>query len=485
MRTLHKGVAVLAETLIKMERCGLYEEALAELTEIWADTSEVPSVAGMTAPEGAEIFLRCGSLIGFWGHNRQIKDSQIKAKNLLTEAHRRFLLIGDSEKIAECENYLALSYWRTGEINEAETFIEEALSHDLPISSETRIYAQLTKSLIHLSRGRNEEVVEHLKRLETEFRAYGDAFLNGSFSTNLGVALKNLGKTEESLRMFELARFYHQKSRHKIYLGTVENNLAQLYRATKQFARAHRAIDNGTKIFRQLKDRTREGFSFDTKALIYCEEEKFVQALETVEKAVEILRKSENFLYRAETHLTKAKILLRLNDFTAAIFALFEAVKIARENISEETARKFVGEFENALTEKNKIAAENSVAPSELNAEEIELIVPAVIAQYGEIQAVRIKNAHLENIGLSINSLAIVANVEVKRGDLTAVCEKDGDEISCGFFDREFGIVCLEIPGSEPLLYDEEKIEILGKIVGVGRLANTTNGKIAIEPLNL
>ena len=79
----------------------------------------------------AEIILRCGALIGFLGHNKQIPNSQEKSKNLLTEARKRFLDIYDVEKIAECENYLARAYWQTGELAEAEIWIDEALSRNL------------------------------------------------------------------------------------------------------------------------------------------------------------------------------------------------------------------------------------------------------------------------------------------------------------------------------------------------------------------
>ena len=63
---------------------------------------------------------------GFLGHSRQIPDSQEKSKNLLTEAHNRFLDIYDIEKLAECENYMSLAYWRSGELVEAETGFRQA-----------------------------------------------------------------------------------------------------------------------------------------------------------------------------------------------------------------------------------------------------------------------------------------------------------------------------------------------------------------------
>ena len=98
---------------------------------IWEDTNSFPEVEDYAPRPAAEIILRCGALIGFLGHNKQIPNSQEKSKNLLTEARSRFFDIYDVEKIAECENYLALAYLRTGELTEAETWVEEAFSHNI------------------------------------------------------------------------------------------------------------------------------------------------------------------------------------------------------------------------------------------------------------------------------------------------------------------------------------------------------------------
>jgi hypothetical protein len=57
----------------------------------------------------------------------------------------------------------------------------------------------------------------------------------------------------------------------------------------------------------------------------------------------------------------------------------------------------------------------------------------------------------------------------------------------CGFydFDADFGLVCLEGIGEEPRFFNEAEIEILGKIVGVGKTDKNSKGKIEVKPLNL
>jgi tetratricopeptide (TPR) repeat protein len=485
MNTFHTDVFVLTGNLFKLERCGKYEEALLELRHIWEDTNFFPDVAQFTPRMAAEIMLRCGALIGFLGHNKQIPNSQEKSKNLLTEAHNRFLDIYDIEKIVECENYLALAYWRMGELTEAETWIEEALSHSINKKSDAWIYSNLTKSIIYIALARYEEAEKDLKNLEEYVKDFENYFYLGSFCTNLAVVLRNLGKIPEALKYYESARFYHQKSGHQIYLGTIENNLAYLYKSQRRFEEAHRAIDNAVEIFKKVKDRTREGFSLDTKAQIFFDEGKYAEALNIIEKAILILSKSENADYVVETYLSKIKILLYLENSTSAFLCLADAVQIAKTKISEKKAENLVKEFEALLKEKAVPVVSKTFSEKEIGGATLELILHPTIAHYGEFQGVWIKNSHLENFGLQKGSLAVVTKAELKRGDLVAINEIATDSVMCGFYDSDFGLVCLEGLGEEPRLFDERDIEILGKIVGVGKTDKNSEGKIEVKPLNI
>ena len=110
-------------------------------------------------------------------------------------------------------------------------------------------------------------------------------------------------------------------------------------------------------------------------------------------------------------------------------------------------------------------------------------MLPPAIAHFEEYEGVWINNSDLENYGLRRGSLAVVVPCKVKRGDLVAVMEKESDLVSCGFYDADFGIVCLEAGNSEPQLFSESDITILGKIVGVGDGTPATDGTINIEVL--
>lgn len=485
MESLNIKTDISLKKLLQLERSGRYDEAIQELDDIWQDKGSMPNVENFDKRTAANIILRCGSLIGFLGHSKHIPGSQEKSKNLITEAHKRFLEFYDIEKIAECENYLALAYWRTGELVDAEVWLGYALTHNLPNSSDVRLFSYLVRSMLTNSSKKHKKTISDFKQIEDDYRKYGDDFLNGTISSNIGIAYRNLGDSFRAIKYFELAREYHRKSKHKVYLGTTENNISLLYKSVRKFREAHQAIDSATRLFKKINDITRYGFSFDTKALIYIDEGKYEQALNKVEEAVNILKSSENANYLVETLSTKIKILVSLNQMPDAYLCLSEAIHIANSKIGEKKARKIAEEFADIESNKNYPVVTKIYTEKELGEENIELVLPPEISHYKEIQGVWIKNKHLEKLGLKKGSLAIIANETVEKGDLTAVIESETQDVSCGIYDSDFGIICLDRLGGEPQLFNEDEIQILGKIIGVAESTENEENKMYVEPTNI
>ena len=476
----------LLRELHKLERSGKFDQALHELRCVWDDTTKEPNLAGLDGRVAAETLLRCGALIGFLGHIRLIPTAQERSKNLLTEARCRFLEIYDTEKLAECDNYIALAYWRTGESREAMNWVEEALSHDIEESSDSRLYSHVIRNLILLSQKQFAEVVSNFRVLEHLFTRETDPFLTGSIHNNFGLACKNLGDTATAVSALKKARDLFLASGHKLQVALTENNLSQAYKAEGRFDRAHAAADRSISLYQEIKDRTREGFTLDTKALIYFEEGKYNKALATVEQAIDILGKSENFAYLAETLGTKARIQLYTDDFSRATLTLLEAVEIAKLRIGDEAATDLIREFEATLDMRN--SEDGKAAALErrgIATDELKLILPPSLAEFEGYQGVWITNSDLEPEGLMRGSLAIVVSAEVRRGDLVAVVEIETDQVSCGFFDADFGIICLEAGASEPQLFIESDVRILGKIVGVCEAEKTSDGSMRVRALKL
>lgn len=472
----------LARRLFFLERGGRYQDALDEVADIWPDREKLPALESFDPENAAEILLRCGSLIGFHGHNVQQTGAQERSRDLLMKAQARFLTLKNEEKAAECDNYLALSYWRTGEQNEAQIWIDESFARKLSDANPVRLFTHIIQCLVNTNDKVDAENLERLKALEPEFLNCGDDCLIGDYFTHCGLAFGALGKNGEALEHFEFSRYHFQRSRHRIYLGIVENNLTALYRAAGLFDKAHTAIDNATRLFRLSKDKTREGFSLDTKATLLIAEQHYAEALKTVEKALSLLARSENSDYFIETLMTKAKVLLLMDNFPNAFETLIDAVNRARVRSGEDSARRLIAEFEEVFKSKN--AGAESL-PSMVEEDSLELLLPQSLAHYPDYRGVWINNGRLATIGLVKGSLAVVAKADVQRGDLAAAVEIETGEVSCGFYDADFGIVCLEGADGDLQVFNEVEIRVLGKIVGVCRDGKRIDGKFAVDTIGL
>lgn len=328
--------------VLEAEQKGRYEQAFALLSPYWNQTSQFPITTDLSADESAELFLRCGGTIGFLGNSRQITNAQEISKDLLTEARHEFLALNDFEKVAECENYLALAYWRTGEFVEAEDWLRESFSRHLPAVHHTRLYSFVIEGLINLDKKRYEEIILKSESQEDIFEKYADDFLKGCFNNQIGIAYKNLGMKYSALKHLKLARTFFQNADHQVYCGVTENNLAQFFHSEGNFAEAHNSANNAKKIFELLGDKTREGFSLETKAQVYCAERKFDKALRYINGAIELLEKGESYMNLVESYRTKVKILIHLDRTAEALTVMTAAHNLASLHIAQELAREII-----------------------------------------------------------------------------------------------------------------------------------------------
>ena len=324
------------------ESKGQYEKAFQSLAPFWDGYSQFPSAIGLSDAETAELFLRFGGIVGFLGNSQKISNSQEISKNLLTQARRKFISLSIPEKTAECENYLAMAYQRTGELTEAFDWLNESFSRNLPDTHPTRLSTYIIETVLDIGGGKYEKVLRRCDELQKIFETYASDLDNGSFHNNLAIAHKNLGNTDEALKHLKLARDFFQKASHNIYYGAAENNLAQLCHKLGLFEEAHISAEKAKKIFQQIGDRMREGYSLETRAQIFAAEGKFERALKFANEAIELLEGGESYRNLVESYRTKIKILLGLNRLAEALTVMTAAHNIAALYISQEFSKEII-----------------------------------------------------------------------------------------------------------------------------------------------
>lgn len=349
-----EAVSIINE-VFEAELIGDYSRAYQLLAVFWNDFRIKPDIRELPADILAEIYLRCGSIAGYLGRSKHLSNAQEISRNLLTEAKEIFTQHGTEAKIAECENYLALSFERTGDITNAKHFLESAFTKNIPINHPTRFYSHIIDSLLKIAEKNFEEIVQTSVILESLFQQCENSIYKGCFYNHYGLALKNTNKNDEALDKYLTARYFFFEAGHHQYCGALENNIANLYLAENQFKEAHNFAQKAENSFKLVGDYSRQGFTLDTRANIFLLENEPVKALEFSDKAIKLLQNGENLNFLTEAFLTKIKICKKLGRDDEALEISEKAKQIVEKidgqiekNFAEEIDRVFLGRFAKA-----------------------------------------------------------------------------------------------------------------------------------------
>jgi tetratricopeptide (TPR) repeat protein len=336
------NLTITLSEVVAAEENGQYEKAFRLLTPFWSDFEQFPNTIGLSGEQSAEVFLRLGGVIGFLGNTQRISNSQEISKNLLTQARQRFLSLSIPEKIAECENYLALAYSRTGEFTEAFDWLNESLSRNLTENHPTRLNSYVIEALLDMDAGKFEKILRRGNELREVFEKHASYLHKGCFYNHLAIAYKTLGNDDEALIYLKTARDLFQKADHEIFYGATENNLAQLYHKIGLFPDAHACAQKARTIFEQMGDKMREGFCLETQAQIFAAQGKPEQALISVNQAIELLENGEGYRKLVDSYRTKVKILILLDRLPEALTVMTAAHNLAALYISQTLSREII-----------------------------------------------------------------------------------------------------------------------------------------------
>ncbi|CAN5708028.1 hypothetical protein BH20ACI4_BH20ACI4_11260 [soil metagenome] len=336
-----EAVSIINE-VFEAELIGDYSRAYQLLAVFWNDFRVKPDIGELPADIVAEVYLRCGSVAGYMGRSKHLTNAQEISRSLLTESKDRFTQLGAEAKIAECENHLALSFERVGDVKNARQFLESAFMRNLPINHPSRLHSHIIDSLLKLAEKNFEEIINSSLMLEGLFQQCKNNILTGCFYNHHGLALKNTAKMEEALDKYLTARYFFFEAGHHQYCGALENNIANLYLAEKQFKEAHNFAQKAENSFKLVGDFSRQGFSLDTRANIFLAEENFGKACEFSDKAIKLLQNGESLNFLAEAYLTKTKALVRLERHD-------EAVELSAK--AKEIVSKIDGQIEKNIVE--------------------------------------------------------------------------------------------------------------------------------------
>jgi tetratricopeptide (TPR) repeat protein len=149
----------------------------------------------------------------------------------------------------------------------------------------------------------------------------------------------------EAMTIFELAKQFYKKAKHYLQRALSEDNLAVFFQKEGYFTEAHKHEKALREKFKKQGDKTLEGYSLDTRAKIYLAEGKYEEALNCINEAILMLSEGDNYYHIANIYQTKSKIELCMNKLPKSFETITKSIHIANLYISNEQAKKFIGEY--------------------------------------------------------------------------------------------------------------------------------------------
>jgi tetratricopeptide (TPR) repeat protein len=314
---------------------GQYEAAREALGELWAGVGQRPEVKNLPPVSAAEVLLQCGALTGWLGSVGNVSGAQERAKDLLSEALRKFKSQGRHAKAAEAQYELGYCYWRRGAYDEARVVLEEALKPLTDADIELKAKILIRRSIVEQCENQFHEALCILKEAEPVFASADDA-LKGRWHGERGLILARLadkegsaGYTDRAIIEFTAAIYHYQQAKHVRYCATNLNNLAMLLYRVGRYRDAHEHLDRAGATLRILNDTGLLAQVDETRARVFIAEKKYGEAERVITRAVRGLEQGGESALLSDALAVDGVARARLGDAEGSISAMRRAVEVA------------------------------------------------------------------------------------------------------------------------------------------------------------
>jgi tetratricopeptide (TPR) repeat protein len=312
---------------------GQYEAAREALGELWLGVGGRPDVKRLPPAIAAEVLLRCGALAGWLGSVRNVSGAQEQAKDMLSEAARKFRSQGMPEKASEAQYELGMCYWRLGAYDESRLVMREALKPLTDADVELKAKILIRRTLVEIWENRYYEALSILKEAEPVFKSSNDA-LKGRWHGQMALVLIRLalveGNTDYADRAiieFTAAVYHYER-----YCATNLNNLAMTLYRLGRYKEAHESLDRAQLIFTKLKDTGNLAQVDETRARVLVVEKKYREADRILVGVIKTFEKGGESGLLASAMTLQGVVWARLGGFDSSINILRQAMKVAQDS---------------------------------------------------------------------------------------------------------------------------------------------------------
>ena len=325
------------KTALEQKDRGDYIGAQETMRPLWKRVGERPKTTGLDPSVAAEVLLCVGILTSWIGSKNQIRDAQELAKNLITQSMTYFESSRDVTKVAVAQSEIAYCYWREGALNEARSWLDEALKK-LTFEGAARARALLKLTTVEWTAGRFREALQLLDVNESLFRKINNHTIKGGYHTELAIIHRNLATMENRLEYFRRAiNEYKEAERqfrlahNQIFRADVINNVGFLLFKLGRYKEAHKYLNEARRLTVRFKDKTHTAQIDESRAQVLIAEGRLFEAERIARRAVAVLQKSGRSCLLAEALITQGIALARLGRKNYAHFNFRQAIEAAHQ----------------------------------------------------------------------------------------------------------------------------------------------------------
>ncbi len=331
----------LIEEARNAELCRDIESLRKILQSVWT-VEETPNFNNYDEGIKAELQRLCGIFLSFYGFARNLKDYQIRGKDLLTNAIEIFEVNKILDKAAEAKISLAFCYWNLGEVSECEAILN-IVEAEFGKNLLHPIYLRLcvNRLLICFWRQDLKPAIKIIEEITAPMQFCIDVRLQAMFHNQAGIFYTSTKEYNKAVFHLNEAIRFAKKVNNRFFIAINLNNLAYLYKELKDFRKAFDCISKSISEINKIKHQGFLPHALDTKALIYLDWDKSEKALETINESIECFRQGEDYRGLTDALWTKVRCLMRLERAEDAFFTFAELEHIALEKIGEVAAKKF------------------------------------------------------------------------------------------------------------------------------------------------
>ncbi|MBV8856307.1 MAG: helix-turn-helix domain-containing protein [Acidobacteria bacterium] len=317
---------------------GQYEAAREALGELWSGIGQRPPASNLPLAVDAEVLLQCGTLTGWLGSVRNVSGAQEQAKDMLSEAERKFRTQGMLSKVSEAQYEFGICYWRLGAHDEARVTMQEALKLLTDADIELKAKILIRRTLVEVWDNRYYEALSILKEAEPVFKSGNDA-LKGRWHGQMALVLIRLalveGNTEYADRAiieFEAAIFHYEQAGHERYCALNLNNLAMTLYKLGRYREAHEHLDRAQFIFTRLRDAGNLAQVDETRARVLVAEKKYREADRIIAGVIKTFEAGGESALLADALSVQGVVWARLGGFDGSINVLKRAIDVAQQS---------------------------------------------------------------------------------------------------------------------------------------------------------